>query len=146
MRKILFFALATTIISIFPMHSEGAQNSIKHPEPLIVSHASIPIYPIIPRGLGLQGEVEIKAITNGKRVKKIKLIKGHEALARSAIKNIYTWRFEKHDPREIIITFKYALTDKTTHRFDNGTVTLRLPYHVQIESAKIVVRDPVKSK
>ncbi len=82
-----------------------AQQS-KAPLPTVTA-ASVPFYPPIARMAGIQGLVQLRVSTDGKRVSTVEVVSGPPFLARLASDNVKTWEFKPHAPTTFEVTFHY---------------------------------------
>lgn len=102
-----------------------------------VTAAAVPIYPIGPHTVNIQGVVRIKVSTDGHRVTRVAVEddNGNPALARAAQENARTWRFANHEPIAFTVTYRYilvaSLPDIQSNAL-NSKVVLRFPTDVEV--------------
>jgi TonB family protein len=111
------------------------------PEKLpIVKSGDMPLYPPLLRLGQIEGEVRLRVTTDGSGVSSVTVESGHVLLAKAALENVRTWKFEPHTPTVFSTLFTYRLI-KELHTYscdpdlpDNGSVILKLPTQVEITS------------
>jgi hypothetical protein len=93
-------------IDALPAGAEG--NAIALPE--VTGHRE-PTYDWLPFEARIQGQVRLRATTNGVRVVKVVRESGDALLADAAEANVRTWQFNYHTPGTFEATFNYRLLD-----------------------------------
>lgn len=106
----------------------------------IVKSGEMPLYPPLLRLGQIEGEVRLRVTTDGAGVSSVTVESGHVLLARAAMENVRTWKFEQHNPTVFSTVFSYHLVKEfVTYSCapdvtDNGVVVLKLPAQVEITS------------
>lgn len=116
--------------------------------PVVIS-SEIPRYPALARIENLQGAVRLRVTTDGKQVSDVQVEAGAPLLAKAAIANIRTWKFQEHPPLIFETTFKYTLVvippcQPNNHKHDE--MTLRLPTMVELTATYQGECDPAIQK
>jgi TonB family protein len=111
------------------------------PEKLpIVKSGEMPLYPPLLRLGQIEGEVRLRVTTDGSGVSSVTVESGHALLAKAALENVRTWKFEPHTPTVFSTLFSYRLIKELFTSScdpdlpDNGSVVLKLPTQVEITS------------
>ena len=113
-----------------------AQQQSKVSLPTVIG-AAVPLYPIGPHTVNIQGTVHVKISTDGQRVidAKVESDGGNPALGKAAQENAMTWRFSMHEPTTFTVTYRYILVAKVKgirSNALNAKVILRFPTDVQV--------------
>lgn len=112
------------------------QQAPKASLPTVVA-AAVPLYPIGPRTVNIQGTVHVNVSTDGQRVIEAKVEDdgGNPALAKAAQENALTWQFSKHEPMTFTVTYRYILVARLKDiqsNAPNAKVILRFPTDVEV--------------
>jgi outer membrane biosynthesis protein TonB len=83
---VLLMTVATTVVA----QSHGVV-------PVLESGA-MPLYPSLARKGGIEGDVQLRVVTNGSGVVSAKAEAGNPILAKVAQDNVRSWKFAKHEP------------------------------------------------
>jgi TonB family protein len=108
----------------------------------VVTSASVPLYPVAARAMGIEGRVVLHVSTDGKGVSNVIAVRGPLMLQKTAKENVQTWQFEEHSPTSFDVVFRYKLYD-CRECSDNSTVSLKLPTDVEVSIPRVVIEDPV---
>jgi len=117
-----------------------AQEAKPAPKLPVVKSGDMPLYPAMPRMARVQGDVQLRVTTDGSAVASVTVESGQPMLAKAALENVRTWKFEPHEPTSFPVQFSYHLEEElVTHKCDpeipdNGKVVLNLPRWVEITS------------
>ena len=99
--------------------------------------AAVPLYPIGPQTVNIQGTVHVKISTDGHRVIDAKVENDgvNPALGRAAQENAMTWRFAVGEPTTFTVTYRYILVPKLKEIKSNALnakVVLCFPTDVEV--------------
>jgi len=99
--------------------------------------AAVPLYPIGPHTVNIQGTVHVKISTDGQRVidAKVEDDGGVPALGKAAQENAMTWPFSVGEPTTFMVTYRYILVAKLKgikSNALNSKVVIRLPTDVEV--------------
>jgi TonB family protein len=106
----------------------------------MVKSGEMPFYPPRLRLGQIEGDVRLRVTTDGSGVSSVAVESGHVLLAKAALENVKTWKFDQHTPTVFSTLFSYHLIKElVTYSCDpdipdNGTVVLKLPAQVEITS------------
>lgn len=89
--------------------SYSAQSQTSSPLPQVLQHAD-PTYPPLARQTRISGDVHLEITTDGESVTTASAIDGHPILRPSAVDNVRTWKFARHNPSTFFVTFRYVLS------------------------------------
>jgi len=112
----------------------------------VVKSGEMPFYPPLLRTAHVEGEVDLRVKTDGSSVVSVTAEYGNLLLAKAAQDIVKSWKFEQHEPTVFSAVFLYHIdTERVTYSCDpdvpdNGTVVLRLPTRVEINS-HVRIRD-----
>lgn len=120
---------------------------IKASLPKVVD-ASVPFYPELARKTHIEGAVTLRVSTDGTRVSDVQAENGSSILARAALENVKTWRFQAGTHSSFEVVFRYRLLAVTCDPRCNcdseekESVLLRLPISVEITAKQVMLCDP----
>lgn len=135
----IIVALAALALGLGANMSTAQQS--REPLPVVVT-ASVPFYPPAARVAHIEGTVQLRIATDGKRASAIAVQSGPPMLAAAAEENVRTWLFKEHKSVTFDATFQYKLLSESECDMDNGVVTLRLPTEVQVTAKTWQTCDP----
>ena len=128
--------LGIVMILLIVTVAESGQQAGKASLPVVIA-AAVPLYPIGPHTVNIQGIVRIRISTDGRRLidTRIEDDGGNVALARTAQENARTWQFSNHEPTSFTVTYHYILVDRLPDIESNALnskVVLRFPTDVEV--------------
>jgi hypothetical protein len=115
------------------------------PLPTVVT-AGVPFYPPVARVARIEGVVQLRLTTDGKRVSGVSIESGPPMLVSAADENVRTWQFKDHIPTTFTATFNYRVLPESTCDMDSGLVTLRLPTAIEVSAKGVQTCDPTEIK
>lgn len=113
---LLFLTASPQAPPRFPVHVESLQ------------------YPDLARMARIQGDIVVVAVvgTDGHVTGVLNAPTGHPLLAKAAVENIKTWRFQSGAEGEVKVTYHFKLDEKPTPGYFPGTCKFDLPDSVTV--------------
>jgi outer membrane biosynthesis protein TonB len=117
------------------------------PLPAVLS-AAVPFYPRICQVAHIEGTVHLRITTDGKTASAIHVEDGPPMLARAAVENVKTWKFENHSPTTFRTIFSYSLflsecdAGCRCRGTEKPAIILHLPGEVDIRAEEVLTCDP----
>jgi hypothetical protein len=147
LRLVVGFLTAFVSLVVLPVLARSDAQSSTDALPLVIS-AAVPIYPRLAREVQIEGVVQLRVTTDGKKALRIDYENGPAMLARAAQENINTWKFQEHKPTSFEATFRYKfLPDGPACADDADTndasVLLKLPKEAVVTARALKRCDPV---
>ncbi len=104
----------------------------------VVKSGEMPFYPPLASAARVQGDVHLRVRTDGSDVASVVVEGGQPMLAKAAVENVRTWRFDPHEPTSFSTLFSYRLLAEPNCKTDksgNGQVRLNLPTQIEINAS-----------
>jgi TonB family protein len=105
------------------------------PEPAVVTHSKVPVYPIEARRRGIEGEVRIRVGENGSQISHVS---GDPLLAPAALAIVKSWQFKRPSDDAFEVLFEYRLTPGDCSGDDRPTVRLQFPQRVSVTAKRVI--------
>lgn len=122
------------ILSLKPWLVVAQQPQVSLPT-LVSVH--VPRYPQVAQFAKVEGVVNIRVTTDGRRVVSTQIEDGHKLLAEPAERNVRTWEFSAHEPTTFTVTYTFKLIENWQGDPNNPIVVLRLPTEVEVSARRV---------
>jgi hypothetical protein len=124
--------VAVLAVAVCPFIS--AQDAVPVSATPVVKAGEMPLYPHLARLARIEGTVQVKVTTDGDNVTRVSAAGAHKLLLDAAEQNVKSWRLYPHKPQTFTVTFVYKVERPEVFGLVNPTVTLDLPYHVEVRT------------
>jgi hypothetical protein len=105
---------------------------------IFVTHADVPLYPVVARQARLSGIVDVRILVKGGSIDSVDLMPGsNPVLAIPAVENIKTWSFSPQSYGDFCVTYSYKLDSSELVSARNPTVLMEFPERVTITSSPV---------
>jgi hypothetical protein len=102
-----------------------------------VAAMEVPYYSPLARVANVEGVVQIKITTDGRRVVATRVEDSRsKVLSAAAEQNARSWQFFTHEPTTILVTYRYKLLTEWNGDPETPTVVLRLPTEVEVSISR----------
>jgi hypothetical protein len=106
-------SIVTLVLLLCPLLGHAARPQLSSTLPPVVQHTDPP-YPPLARQTRIEGDVHLEITTDGESVTSAAAIDGHPLLRASAVENVRTWKFARHEASTFFVTFRYKLDHGNT--------------------------------